>query len=83
MSGVTLELGRSRSANEAAAYKWLRDRMQEDVVVDVTSGTSAGGLNGAFLATSVAYDVRLDTLRTTWIDEGSLNRWPTDHADPA
>jgi patatin-related protein len=37
------------------------------VVVDVIAGTSAGGINGALLATAIARQSRLPPLRGTWI----------------
>lgn len=38
------------------------------VVVDVVAGTSAGGINGALLATAIARQTKLPPLRQTWID---------------
>jgi predicted acylesterase/phospholipase RssA len=37
------------------------------VVVDVVAGTSAGGINGALLATAIARETKLPELRDTWI----------------
>jgi len=41
-------------------------------VVDIISGTSAGGLNGMFLAKSLAQRVSFDPLRDLWINEGEI-----------
>lgn len=43
------------------------------VVVDVISGTSAGGINGVFLAKALAHDLPQDKLRELWMDKGDIN----------
>jgi predicted acylesterase/phospholipase RssA len=43
-----------------------------EVEVDIIAGTSAGGLNGAFLAKAVACGSELPDLRTLWADEAAL-----------
>lgn len=43
-------------------------------IIDAISGTSAGGINGAFLAKALANDQRLDSLRRLWLDKGDLDR---------
>ena len=72
MGGVALELDRLRSGPPGTAYAGLLDLIQADVQIDVISGTSAGGLNGALLSASIAYDTRLDLLRRTWIADGDM-----------
>jgi patatin-related protein len=72
MAGVTHELDLIRRAStpgtpaaqphdRAVAERW-RDLLREErrLVVDVIAGTSAGGLNGAMLATAIAHDATLD-----------------------
>ena len=41
-------------------------------VVDVISGTSAGGINGVFLAKALANGQSIDRLKQLWIDEGAI-----------
>lgn len=41
-------------------------------VIDVISGTSAGGINGLFLAKALATGASLDPLKDLWIREGDL-----------
>ncbi len=41
-------------------------------VVDVVSGSSAGGINGAFLAKALANDESLRALRRLWVEEGEI-----------
>jgi len=42
------------------------------VIVDVVSGTSAGGINGIFLARALAHDLDFDPLRDLWMDLGDI-----------
>ncbi|HEU4795395.1 MAG TPA: patatin-like protein, partial [Pyrinomonadaceae bacterium] len=41
-------------------------------VVDVLSGTSAGGINAIYLAKALANDQNLDELKTLWVNEGDI-----------
>jgi patatin-related protein len=41
-------------------------------VVDVISGTSAGGINGVFLAKALANDQPIKKLKQLWVDEGDI-----------
>jgi patatin-related protein len=63
----------------------LRDAegVRTRVVVDVIAGTSAGGINGVYLAKGLAQNVRQDELRNLWIENGDIakllrgsSRWP-------
>jgi patatin-related protein len=42
------------------------------VVVDVVAGTSAGGINGVYLAKAVAHNRSQDALRDLWLDRGDI-----------
>jgi patatin-related protein len=42
------------------------------VVVDIVSGTSAGGINGIFLAKALAHNRSQDALRSLWFDKGDI-----------
>ena len=65
MGGVALELDRLlRSGDEVYAGLCALARYRPRV--DVVSGTSAGGLNGALLAAAVARGVPLQGLREVW-----------------
>lgn len=44
------------------------------VVVDVISGTSAGGINGVYLAKALAHDLSQDHLRDVWFDRADVAR---------
>lgn len=43
-----------------------------DVVVDVIAGTSAGGINGVYLAKALAHNLSQDQLRDLWLDHGEI-----------
>jgi len=44
------------------------DPIQTRFVIDVLSGTSAGGINGVFLAKALANDLDLNSLRDIWVN---------------
>ncbi|MEO3778739.1 patatin-like protein [Micromonospora sp. B11E3] len=76
ISGVTLELFRLATARTRQESTWtaLLDLLQADVRIDVIAGTSAGGLNGAFLALGLARGGDLSAMRDLWREHGSLDR---------
>jgi patatin-related protein len=76
ISGVTLEVFRLATArtDPKSPYTSLLDLLRADVRVDVVSGTSAGGLNGAFLALGLARGGDLSVMRDLWREHGSLDR---------
>jgi patatin-related protein len=64
---------------EHVYWKLLRDLAARDgvrtrVVVDVISGTSAGGINGVFLAKAVAHDLSQESLRDLWFAEADVSK---------
>lgn len=74
MGGVALEIDRLRRRS-SGLYADLLDLTDSKVRVDVISGSSAGGLNGALLATSVAYkDADLSKVRDVWLDAGDISK---------
>lgn len=55
-------------------YVALSRELDVTVKIDVLAGTSAGGLNGAFLATALSYGCRdLTLLRTLWMENGAFS----------
>src|SRR5262245_32225441 len=82
MGGVSAEIDRLRLAGREDAgddrvlglWEQLVTALDVRVTVDVIAGTSAGGLNGAALATSIARGTRLPDLRKTWLDVASIKR---------
>ena len=53
--------------------------VQTRFVVDVLSGTSAGGINAVFLAKALANDQPLSVLQGLWVKEGDLGLLINDH----
>jgi len=43
-------------------------------MIDVISGTSAGGINGIYLAKALAHDLSQERLRKLWVDKGDVNK---------
>jgi patatin-related protein len=43
------------------------------VIVDVIAGTSAGGINGIYLAKALAMNLSLDELRALWFERADMN----------
>jgi patatin-related protein len=64
----------------ALRRKAARDGFHTRVVIDIISGTSAGGINGVCLAKAIALDAPQDGLRDLWLTKGAilklLARWP-------
>ncbi|MGH9165731.1 MAG: patatin-like protein, partial [Acidimicrobiales bacterium] len=44
------------------------------VVVDIISGTSAGGINGVYLAKALANNTSQDALRQLWLEKGDIGQ---------
>lgn len=86
IGGVTREIDAARRAtpgdddDTSPLYHALFTALDQDVVVDVIGGASAGGINGVLLAAAIYNDVPLGDLRETWISLGdfrTLLRSPT------
>lgn len=48
------------------------DKVRTQVVVDTIAGTSAGGINGVYLAKAVAHNRSQDELRNLWLEKGDI-----------
>ena len=80
ISGVTHELNRLVQASRRRgtpgappdAYADLLSVLAADARIDVIAGTSAGGINGGFLALGLVHGCDLTGLRDLWQDQGSL-----------
>ncbi len=57
---------------------WRSAEIKTRFIVDVISGTSAGGINGVFLAKALANNQGLDGLKNLWMSEGDLARLLND-----
>jgi len=49
------------------------DKIHTRFVVDILSGTSAGGINAVYLAKALANNLSIDSLARMWITEADLN----------
>jgi patatin-related protein len=77
-----------KAASESVYRQLLAERtaqtgVQTRVVVDVIAGTSAGGINGIYLAKALAHNQSQDALRDVWFERGDMKqllllpqRWP-------
>jgi patatin-related protein len=76
ISGVTLQLYELATARRSdhTTYRPLLDLLDADARVDVIAGTSAGGINGAFLALGLNRNRDLKLLRDVWRNVGGLDR---------
>jgi patatin-related protein len=79
IGGVTSELGRLLARCPGTAYRELCELTATQPRIDVIAGTSAGGVNGAYLALALAYHegpdlaAQFERLRTLWVDKGSFS----------
>jgi patatin-related protein len=54
------------------------DPIRARFVVDILSGTSAGGINAMFLAKALANNQSIDELKQLWVEEGAIDRLIND-----
>jgi len=59
-------------------YRQVGKILGTKFVVDILSGTSAGGINAVFLAKALANGQRLDRLKNVWLEEGDINKLIND-----
>lgn len=84
IGGVTQEI--NRLVRGETVYGRLCDALRLRPRVDIISGTSAGGINGALLALAMSQGKPLDPLRDIWLDKGdilTLLRQPTQKDPPS
>jgi patatin-related protein len=60
------------------------DKIHTKFVVDILSGTSAGGINAVYLAKALANNLSIESLARMWITEADLNLLMNDtNIDPS
>jgi patatin-related protein len=78
-ASAALAAGEASTTESERVYRelleWLarRDEVRTDISVDVIAGTSAGGINGVYLAKALARNLSQDNLRDLWLDHADLN----------
>lgn len=80
MGGVAFELNRLVRETHPV-YRGLLELTGTAARIDVISGTSAGGINGAALALAQIHDQSLFGLRDVWLDTGGLEKLLHDPDD--
>ncbi|VWX62913.1 conserved membrane hypothetical protein [Burkholderiales bacterium 8X] len=63
---------RGELPEDAWTDRWLIDRQPTRLTIDVIAGTSAGGINGIFLAKALVNAEPYSLLRDLWINEGDF-----------
>ena len=63
-----------------AVYRKLGEYLKARFVVDILSGTSAGGINAVYLAKALANDQQITQLKDLWIEEGDIGLLVNDQA---
>ena len=54
-------------------YRALGETLKTRFVVDILSGTSAGGINAVYLAKALVYNQSINKLKELWINEGDIS----------
>jgi patatin-related protein len=67
-----------RAAAPAAATEPEHKPVHTKFVVDILSGTSAGGINAIYLAKALANDLSIESLVEMWITDADLNKLLND-----
>ena len=80
MGGVAFELNRLVRETHPV-YRGLLELTGTAARIDVISGTSAGGINGAALALAQLHDQSLYSLRDVWLRTGGLDKLLHDPDD--
>lgn len=57
---------------ELLAAKAREEDVRTRVVIDLIAGTSAGGINGVYLAKALAHDLSQEALRDLWFERGDI-----------
>ncbi len=77
--------GRQMLASTEPHYRELANMINDDgvddvrFIIDVISGTSAGGINGIFLAKALSDDrLSFDLLKSLWVNEGAIENLLND-----
>jgi hypothetical protein len=82
INGVSQEL--FRAVQGEGIYRLLKLCFDTDIIVDIVSGTSAGGINGLLLAYALANGSDFSRTKDLWRDNGDIAKLMYEaNADPA
>jgi patatin-related protein len=59
-------------------YRRLGESLRTRFVIDILSGTSAGGINAIYLAKALANGQSIDGLKEIWLDQGDITKLIND-----
>ncbi len=68
----SLENGSDQPAEDLVDQQLRTVSINTRFIVDILSGTSAGGINAIYLAKALANDQQLDELKKLWVSEGDI-----------
>lgn len=77
------QLVRAANGDPDSPYRAIVDDLKANVVIDVISGASAGGLNGAALAKALATGADFGKLERFWIEQGQVQQLLNNPRRPA
>ena len=72
INGVAHELFRAHRGR--GVYKLLKRLLDSEIVVDIISGTSAGGINGLLLAYALTNEREFSDCAQLWREQGALSK---------
>ena len=67
-----------RAVKGEGVYSFIKQLIDSDIVVDILSGTSAGGINGVMLGYALANDREFKSAAKLWRDDGDILRLMRD-----
>ncbi len=79
-NGVAQEL--FRAVHGEGIYGLVKDLTGSDIIVDIVSGTSAGGVNGIFLGYALANGLNFRAMSDLWRNEGDIRTLLRKTNDP-
>src|SRR5690349_24398332 len=65
--------GKPPANNDVVDARVSENVVNTRFVVDILSGTSAGGINAIYLAKALVNDQKLDEVKKLWVTEGDIN----------
>jgi patatin-related protein len=78
-NGIAQEIHRAIRGD--GVYGLLAKLIDSDVVVDIISGTSAGGVNGIMLAYALANGLTFSPCAELWLDDGDIQKLMRSQSD--